>query len=70
MEAPFDVWRRWGWIRPREDQSQRPVYSFNLRRQLLDPMLRRLAADTPGVELFMGVARPGGQHRRGARSSR
>lgn len=55
VQSTFDVWRRWGWIRPREDDARaRHVYAFNMRRELLDPMLRRLAAQTPGVELLLG----------------
>ena len=55
VQSTFDVWRRWGWIRPREEEArERHVYAFNMRRELLDPMLRRLAAQTPGVELLMG----------------
>ncbi len=46
VQSTFDVWRRWGWIRPREDDArERHVYAFNMRRELLDPMLRRLAAE-------------------------
>lgn len=57
VQSSFDVWRRWGWIRPREEApTERHVYAFNMRRQLLDPMLRRIAAETPGVELLMGHA--------------
>jgi flavin-dependent dehydrogenase len=38
-----------GWIRdPRED------YGYNLRREKLDPLLREMAAGTPGVELHLG----------------
>jgi flavin-dependent dehydrogenase len=42
----MDVWTRWGWISPPEDVP----YGSNIRREKLDPMLRRLAAQTPGVE--------------------
>lgn len=43
-------WTRWGWIDPQDDHPP----SYNLRRKKLDPLLRRLAADTPGVELMTG----------------
>jgi 2-polyprenyl-6-methoxyphenol hydroxylase-like FAD-dependent oxidoreductase len=48
-------WTRWGWIRPERDPRQRSLpYGYNVRRQTLDPMLRRLAQGTPGVDLFLG----------------
>lgn len=41
-----------GWVHaPRRDD----VYGYSLRREVLDPMLRKLAADTPGVELHLGL---------------
>ncbi len=46
----LDVWTRWGWLRPPQDVP----YGYNIRRQTLDPMLRRLAAQTPGVEFMPG----------------
>jgi flavin-dependent dehydrogenase len=46
------IWSRWGWIAP-------PVGStvpsgVNLRRERLDPLIRRMAAETAGVELILG----------------
>jgi flavin-dependent dehydrogenase len=41
----------WGWIEPTEERS---AYCLNLRRSLLDPMLRESAAAQPGVELMLG----------------
>ena len=32
------------------DHGQRQVEGYNLRRQKLDPLMRTLAASTPGVE--------------------
>jgi 2-polyprenyl-6-methoxyphenol hydroxylase-like FAD-dependent oxidoreductase len=46
------IWTRWGWIAPPTDSSA--PYGVNLRRERLDPMIRRLAAETPGVELILG----------------
>ena len=46
----IDMWTRWGWIRT-------PVgipHGYNIRRETLDPMLRRLAADTSGVDFMPG----------------
>jgi flavin-dependent dehydrogenase len=46
----MDIWTRWGCIR-----APRGVpYGYNIRRQTLDPMLRRLAAETPGVDFMPG----------------
>jgi flavin-dependent dehydrogenase len=44
-------WTRWGWIEP---TSRRGAYCLNLRRELLDPLLREKAAAQPGVELLLG----------------
>ena len=41
----------WGWIEPTEKRS---AYCLNLRRELLDPMLRERAAAEPGAELMLG----------------
>lgn len=41
----------WGWI---EAPTERAGYGVNLRRELLDPMVREMAAATPGVELSLG----------------
>src|SRR4051812_1110632 len=43
---------RYGWVTaPRENKLERSV---NLRREKLDPLVRDMAADTPGVELLLG----------------
>jgi menaquinone-9 beta-reductase len=41
----------WGWIEPTEKRS---AYCLNLRRELLDPMLRERAGAQAGVELMLG----------------
>jgi menaquinone-9 beta-reductase len=48
------IWSRWGWIMPPE-RPELPA-SVNIRRERLDPFLRRLASETPGVELMLGMA--------------
>ncbi|MFY9487213.1 MAG: NAD(P)/FAD-dependent oxidoreductase [Solirubrobacterales bacterium] len=53
VRSRVHMWTRWGWIRPAPDADV--VASINLRRMHLDPMLRRLAADEPGVELRLGA---------------
>jgi 2-polyprenyl-6-methoxyphenol hydroxylase-like FAD-dependent oxidoreductase len=48
-----DFWTRWGWIHSPETQGYgQPITGYNIRRQTLDPMLRKLAANTPGVEFM------------------
>ncbi|MFF0434347.1 NAD(P)/FAD-dependent oxidoreductase [Streptomyces sp. NPDC004327] len=48
-------WTRWGWIHPKAAQGGAELpYAYNVRRSVLDPMIRSLAARTPGVELLLG----------------
>lgn len=50
-----EVWTRYGWIRaPLGDDFAYPRYGYDIRREKLDPMVRELAAETPGVELMLG----------------
>ena len=52
LRAHARIWTRWGWI---ELTAGSIVPSgVNLRRELLDPLIRRKAAETPGVELILG----------------
>jgi 2-polyprenyl-6-methoxyphenol hydroxylase-like FAD-dependent oxidoreductase len=44
-----DLWTRWGVIASPEAHGERP-YGYSIRRSKLDPMLRRLAIETAGVE--------------------
>jgi 2-polyprenyl-6-methoxyphenol hydroxylase-like FAD-dependent oxidoreductase len=46
------LWTRWGWIEP-PAHSTVPA-GVNLRRERLDPMIREMAGETPGVELMLG----------------
>ncbi len=46
----IDVWTRWGWIRAPKNLP----HGYNIRREVLDPMLRRLAIQTPGVTFMPG----------------
>lgn len=45
------AWTQWGMI---ETAPDRAAYGINLRRELLDPMLRKIAGETTGVELLLG----------------
>ena len=46
------VWCPYGWIEPHGDRDE--MRSLSIRREVLDPLLRRRAAETPGVELMLG----------------
>ncbi len=46
------MWTRWGWIEP--PASSTVPSGINLRREHLDPLLRQMAAETPGVQLMLG----------------
>ena len=45
------AWTKWGWI---EAPPERAARGVNLRRELLDPLVRSTAAETPGVEMLLG----------------
>jgi flavin-dependent dehydrogenase len=47
----FRAWTRWGWVESPKDRSPASV---NLRRELLDPLVREIAAAAPGVDLLLG----------------
>jgi menaquinone-9 beta-reductase len=51
LRSGLRIWTRWGWIVPPHDPRNAGV---NLRRERLDPLVRSLAAETPGVELLLG----------------
>ncbi|CAM5241578.1 FAD-dependent oxidoreductase [Streptomyces spiroverticillatus] len=46
---------RWGWIEPwgAASDADLPI-GYNVRRSTLDPLIRSLAAETPGVDLLLG----------------
>jgi pimeloyl-ACP methyl ester carboxylesterase/2-polyprenyl-6-methoxyphenol hydroxylase-like FAD-dependent oxidoreductase len=52
----LEAWTRWGWVKPPQFQSPETAedYGYNIRREAMDPLLRRLASETPGVDLKMG----------------
>ena len=51
LRSRFHSRTPWGWIEPTE---KREAYCLNLRRSLLDPMLRDRAAAQSNVELMLG----------------
>ncbi len=46
------LWTRWGWVVP--PLSPTVPASVNIRRSRLDPFMREMAAQTPGVDLILG----------------
>jgi 2-polyprenyl-6-methoxyphenol hydroxylase-like FAD-dependent oxidoreductase len=51
----IDFWGQGAWLRPPEDgKGQNVPAGLNIRREKLDPILRRHAASTPGVEVMLG----------------
>lgn len=53
VRSRIRLWTRWGWLEP-SPKSRLPG-AVNIRREVLDPMLRKMAADMPGVDLVLGV---------------
>lgn len=51
LRTAMRAWTRWGWIQAPPGRAREAV---NLRRELLDPMVREAAAATPGVEPMLG----------------
>jgi pimeloyl-ACP methyl ester carboxylesterase/flavin-dependent dehydrogenase len=50
-----ELWTRFGWIRARMgDDFAYPRYGYDIRREKLDPIVRELAVEAPGVELLFG----------------
>lgn len=49
-----EFWTRYGWIRTRDTPDDPRPYGYSVRRQKLDPLLRGMAATTPGVEYLPG----------------
>lgn len=47
----LDIWTPSGWIADPEPNGNS---GYNIRREKLDPILRQMAADTKGVDLFLG----------------
>ncbi|HEU5002298.1 MAG TPA: NAD(P)/FAD-dependent oxidoreductase [Actinomycetota bacterium] len=50
LRSGTSLWTRWGWIR----DTDSPLKGFAIRREKLDPMIRELAASTPGVDFLPG----------------
>ena len=51
VRSRMHAWTPWGWI---EAPPEKAGQAVNLRRELLDPMLRDAAAGTDGVDMLLG----------------
>jgi flavin-dependent dehydrogenase len=52
-----EIYTRWGRIvAPREQVIKRPAYGYSIRRETLDPLLRKIAIETPGVNYMPGFS--------------
>ena len=51
VRSRFHAWTRWGWI---EAPAEEAGLCLNLRRSVLDPLIREAAGSEPGVELMLG----------------
>jgi menaquinone-9 beta-reductase len=51
VRSRFHAWTRWGWIEAPEEEAG---LCLNLRRSVLDPLMREAAGSEPGVELLLG----------------
>jgi flavin-dependent dehydrogenase len=50
------VHTKWGWIHaPTHGRGSHQPFGYNIRRMKLDPMMRSMAAETPGVEFMPGL---------------
>jgi 2-polyprenyl-6-methoxyphenol hydroxylase-like FAD-dependent oxidoreductase len=55
IRAHGDLWTTYGWAREPEQLAQCPPHGYSVRRVTLDPMLRRMAAAEPNVDLMLGA---------------
>ena len=53
VRSRMRAWTPWGWIEAPPSKAREAV---NLRRELLDPLVREAATATPGVELMLGLS--------------
>lgn len=56
LRNSLDVWTRYGWTGdvPPLGADGKALHGYNIRRSRLDPLIRELAARTPGVEFLSG----------------
>lgn len=53
LRTKMRAWTAWGWIEPPADSGN---VCLNLRREVLDPLLRERTAAEPGVDLMLGLS--------------
>lgn len=53
VRSRFHAWTQWGWV---EAPPEEAGLALNLRRQVLDPLMREAAGSEPGVELMLGLS--------------
>jgi menaquinone-9 beta-reductase len=51
VRSRIQAWTEWGWMKPPPEEAS---LGLNLRREVLDPMVREAAASTAGVDLHLG----------------
>jgi flavin-dependent dehydrogenase len=52
-----EFFTRWGWFAAPADQTiRRPTHGYNVRRSTLDPLIRKTAAETTGIEFMPGLS--------------
>ena len=57
VRSDMEIFTRWGWIAaPARSALRRPGYGYNILRSKLDPMLRKMAAETAGVDFMPGMS--------------
>jgi hypothetical protein len=57
LRNEVELFTRWGWVLPpRTPLTGRPAYGYNIRRQMLDPIVRRAAVATSGVDFMPGFS--------------
>jgi menaquinone-9 beta-reductase len=57
LRSEAEMFTRWGWVMPPPMQhAKRPAYGYSIRRQTLDPLLRKMAASTQGVDFMPGFS--------------
>jgi 2-polyprenyl-6-methoxyphenol hydroxylase-like FAD-dependent oxidoreductase len=56
LRSRVRIWTRWGWVEPPETPR---AYAVNLRREKMDPLVRKAAAGVRGVELLRGQTAEG-----------
>jgi flavin-dependent dehydrogenase len=54
VSSTVDFWTPYGWIDDDRAADPTGLTGYNVRRSVLDPMMRMLAAETPGVTLLLG----------------